>query len=151
KPAPKPVHVSHPATPSSRPTPVTPTPAATPVRPVTKRPTVKAKPHKVRAKKKKKKAVKVVQPKPKKAPTVTTVKEFKPAGFVPTKAATDSTSIATLLIVLSLGFAIACFGVASLPPALLPRRAAYYVLPRQTGLVVLGVGLFGVVVLTFFW
>ena len=145
KPAPKPT--VHTVTPSH----ATPSPAVTPTYQPPSRAVVHPKPARVKRHKVRHKAKKVV-PKVQKTPTVTlkTVTAAK-LGFAPTKATRDSTGFATLLIILSLGFAIACFGVASLPPALLPRRAVYYVLPAQASLVVLGVALFAVVALTFFW
>jgi hypothetical protein len=159
KPKPKPTPKPAPRPPAPRPTP---TPTYTPPTTVHVTPhvtTVKPKAH-ARPKHKKK----AVKPKPKPKPTESKTVTFVPSVSVTppvggvgvrnalqTRKSGGSFDLGSVLIVMGLGFAIACFAIALVPATAVKwRPAAIFVSERQVDLTVIGLGLLVAAAFTFF-
>ncbi len=127
-----------------RPTSVTPTPASV-VRSAPTRPTTAAVKKRV-IHKRKAHTKRKLQPKPSTSvPTVVTPKRAR-SGVLGTQTAATLSSggsfdFGSLLIVMTLGMAIACFGVAAIPALYVPwRPAAHFIAHRHLDIAIAGLG-----------
>jgi hypothetical protein len=117
---------------------VAPTPAPSATRPtVGQRPSARPKPRpRAHAKPKKRirtKAERQHEPIVKKVKAPKSVAHVDLAGATTTKTESVNTVVVSVM-----GFAILCFAIAAVPWAVVPRRAAYHVVPRQPNLTLLG-------------
>jgi hypothetical protein len=150
-PKPKPVPAPTPA-PRSQPTPQPVTPAPVDSQP-SSTPTTKPRPQA----KPKKTVHRKAKAKPKPTAVAPKVPATKPVQQVGLRRAAlvregDPVDITSLLIVMGLGLAIACFTIAVIPATLVRwRPAAIFVSERQVDLTVLGLALLMATAFTFFW